>query len=194
MKTPVLRPKEFPENLVLIGMFGSGKSTIGKILAAKLRYHFVDVDQLIEAKFKKPLQKVLDELGMKKFMKMEDQTLQALRNWHCVISPGGSAVYYPQGMKHLKGLGPRIYLEVSLPTLKKRLPDWSNRGVVCRGGDSLPALYQERTPLFHKYADLTIKTQGKSAEKIAQDILVALGFSGKSDGLKPKIKKASQRP
>ncbi len=192
MKTPVSRPPEFPENLVLIGMFGSGKSTIGKILAARLRYHFVDVDQLIEAKFRKPLQKVLDDLGMKKFMKMEDQTLQALRNWHCVISPGGSAVYYPKGMAHLKSLGPRIYLEVSLPTLRKRLPDWSNRGVVCRGGNSLPALYQERMPLFHKYADLTVKTQGKSAEKIAQGILAALGRPGKSTGPKLKIKKASR--
>ncbi len=192
MKNPVQRPEKFPENLILIGMFGSGKSTIGKILAAKLRYHFVDVDHLIEAKFKKPLQKILDELGMKKFMKMEDETLQALRNWHCVISPGGSAVYYPKGMKHLKSLGPRIYLEVSLPTLLKRIPDWSNRGVVCRGGNSLPALYQERTPLFHKYTDLTIKTQGKSPDKVAQEILVGLGRPGKSVGLKRKIKKASK--
>ncbi len=191
MKTPVSRPKEFPENLVLIGMFGSGKSTIGKILAAKLRYHFVDVDQLIEGKFKKPLQKVLDELGMKGFMKMEDKTLQALRNWHCVISPGGSAVYYPKGMNHLKSLGPRIFLNTSLATLKKRLPDWSNRGVVCHGGDSLPALFQERAPLFDKYADLSVKTQGKSAEKIAQEILAALGLPGKPGKVKAKIKKAS---
>jgi shikimate kinase len=183
---------EFPENLVLIGMFGSGKSTIGRILAAKLRYHFVDVDHLIEAKFRKPLQKVLDDLGMKKFMKMEDETLQALRNRHCVISPGGSAVYYPKGMKHLKSLGPRIFLDVELAELQKRLPDWSNRGVVCRGGNSLPALYQEREPLFHKYADLTVKTKGKSAEKIAQEILMALDLFGKPNGPKPKIKKASK--
>ena len=192
MKIPVSRPLKFPENLVLIGMFGSGKSTIGRILATKLRYHFVDVDHLIEAKFKKPLQKILDNLGMKKFMRMEDETLQALRNRHCVISPGGSAVYYPKGMNHLKKLGPRIFLNVELAELKKRLPDWSNRGVVCRGGDSLPALYQEREPLFQKYADLTVKTKGKSAEKIAQEILMALDLSGKPDGPKPKIKKASK--
>jgi len=191
MKIPVARPKAFPQNLVLIGMFGSGKSTIGRILAAKLRYHFVDVDHLIESKYKKPLQKVLDELGMKGFMKMEDEALQALRNWHCVISPGGSAVYYPRAMKHLKSLGPRIFLKVDLASLKKRLPVWSNRGVVCRGGNSLSALFSERAPLFKKYADLTIEAKGKSAEKIAQEILAKLGLlAPKAAG--PKIKKASR--
>lgn len=168
------RPKHFPENLVLIGMFGSGKSTVGRILAQKLRYHFVDVDQLIERKFQKPLQRVLDDLGMKDFMKMEDESLQKLRQWHAVIAPGGSAVYYPKGMAQLKKLGPRIYLKVSLPTLQKRLPDWSQRGVVCRGGATLPALYQERAPLFRKYADHTIDTEKKSAERIAEEILKTL--------------------
>ena len=163
-----------PQNLVLIGMFGSGKSTIGRALAQKLRYHFVDVDHLIEAKYKKPLQKVLDELGMKGFMKMEDETLRSLHYRHCVISPGGSAVYYPKGMAHLKKLGPRVFLKVSLGTLKRRLPDWSNRGVVCRGGSTLPALYKERAPLFRKYADLTIEAKGDNAEKTADLILKAL--------------------
>jgi shikimate kinase len=172
------RPKNFPENLVLIGMFGSGKSTIGKILAQKLRYHFVDVDELIERKYRKPLQRVLDELGMKDFMKMEDLSLQLLRQWHGVISPGGSAVYYPKGMAQLGRLGPRIYLKAALTTLRKRLPDWSQRGVVCRGGNTLPALYQERTPLFKKYADYTVNVERKSAEKIADEIL-ALFAEGK---------------
>ena len=174
------RPKNFPENIVLIGMFGSGKSTVGKILARKLRFYFVDVDELIERKYRKPLQRVLDELGMKGFMKMEDQTLQLLRHWHSVVSPGGSAVYYPRGMAQLGRLGPRVYLKVSLESLKKRLPDWSQRGVVCRGGTTLPALYRERAPLFKKYADVTVETEGKSAEKIADEI-----FSILSDIKKP---------
>jgi shikimate kinase len=164
----------FPQNIVLIGMFGSGKSTIGRALAQKLRYHFVDVDHLIEAKFRKPLQRVLDELGMKGFMKMEDETLQSLQYRHCVISPGGSAVYYSKGMARLKKLGPRVFLKVSLPTLQRRLPDWSNRGVVCRGGSTLPALSRERAPLFRKYADLTIEAKGDNAEKNAARILKAL--------------------
>src|SRR5690349_15088221 len=103
-KSPAVHPRAIPENLVLIGMFGSGKSTVGRLLAQKLRYHFVDVDHLIEGKFRMPLQKVLDKLGMKGFMKMEDEVLQALRYWHCVIAPGGSAIYYPKGMRQLKKL------------------------------------------------------------------------------------------
>lgn len=164
----------YPANIVLIGMFGSGKSTVGRILAQKLRYHFVDVDHLIESKYKKPLQKVLDELGMKGFMRMEDGAIRALQYRHCVISPGGSAVYYPKGMAHLRELGPRVFLRVALATLRRRLPDWSDRGVVCRGGSTLPALFRERAPLFRKYADLTIDTKGKSAERIAALILESL--------------------
>jgi len=167
--------QEFPENIVLIGMFGSGKSTVGKILATKLRYHFVDVDHLIEARYRMPLQKVLDRLGMRKFMTMEDQTLRRLHYNHCVLSPGGSAVYYPVGMGKLRKLGPRVFLKVSLGELKKRMKDWSNRGVVRRGGNTLTALYRERAPLYKKYADLTVVTQGKSAERIATEILKHLG-------------------
>ncbi len=170
-KAPALNPAGFPENLVLIGMFGSGKSTIGRILAQKLRYHFVDVDLLIEGKYRMSLQRVLDKLGMKKFMQMEDRTLQTLQFRRCVISPGGSAVYYPKAMAHLGKLGPRIYLKVPLPDLKKRLPHWHNRGVVRRGGDTLPALFRERAPLFRRHADVTVEATRKSAEKIAAEIL-----------------------
>ena len=79
MKSEKEKARKFPQNLVLIGMFGSGKSTIGRLLAEKLRYHFVDVDHLIEAKYRMPLQKVLDKLGTKAFMKMEDEAIQATR-------------------------------------------------------------------------------------------------------------------
>ncbi len=160
-----------PKNLVLIGMFGSGKTTVGRILAKKLRYQFVDVDHLMQEKQRKPLQKVLDGIGMRGFMRLEEKTIQSLRSRRCVIAPGGSAVYYPRGMAHLKNLGKRIYLKVSLAELKKRMPDWSNRGVVCRGGNTLSALYRERGPLFTRYADLTVETRGKSAEEIAGEIL-----------------------
>jgi shikimate kinase len=121
-----------------------------------------------------PLQKVLDKLGMKGFMKMEDEALRVLRYRHCVIAPGGSAVYYPKGMKQLKKLGPCIFLNVELEDLQRRLPNWSNRGVVCRGGSTLKALYRERAPLFKKYSDLTVETKRKSASKIALEVLQRL--------------------
>lgn len=188
-KTMAEKPLSFPENLVLIGMFGSGKSTIGRLLAQKLRYSFVDVDHLIESKYKKPLHKILSSLGIKRFMKLEDETIQALHYWHCVIAPSGSAVYYPKAMKHLKTLGPRVYLKADLGELKRRLPDWSNRGVVCRGGNTITALFHERAPLYRKYADFTEETKGKSNEIIAAQILKSLGWVQKQFHPGAKIEK-----
>lgn len=159
------------ENIVLIGMFGSGKSTIGKILAKRLRFHFVDVDKLLESRYRKALQRILEDLGMKAFMRVEAEALEKLHLRHCVIAPGGSAVYYPKAMAHLGRLGPRVYLHVRLDELKKRLPDWSNRGVVCRGGKTLPALYRERRPLYRRFADITVNANGKDPYGVASEIL-----------------------
>ncbi len=170
------KPKGFPENLILIGMFGSGKSTLGRLLAAKLRYHFVDVDHLIESRFHKPLQKVLDQLGMQGFMKMEEETLMTLQPRHCIVATGGSAVYYPKAMAYLEALGPRVFLRVPLVELKKRLPEWNSRGVVCRGGDTLEALFEERAPLLKKYSDFTIRAYGRSWEKQSEEILEHYGI------------------
>lgn len=169
------KPKGFPDNLVLIGMFGSGKSTVGRILATHLRYHFLDVDQIIENRFHKPLQKVLDQLGMEGFMKMEEEAILALQPRHCVIATGGSAVYYPKAMNYLKTLGPRILLKVPLTELKKRIPDFSARGTVRRGGDTMAALFRERSPLLEKYADHTLKAYGRSWEDMAIDLLQQMG-------------------
>jgi shikimate kinase len=170
------KPKGFPDNLVLIGMFGSGKSTVGRILATHLRYHFIDVDQIIENRFHKPLQKVLEQLGMEGFMKMEEETLMALQTRHCVVATGGSAVYYPKAMASLKALGPKVYLKVPLSELKRHMPEWSNRGVVCRGGGgSLASVFKERAPLLEKYADLTLKAYGRTWEEMALDLLRQMG-------------------
>jgi shikimate kinase len=169
------KPKGFPDNLVLIGMFGSGKTTVGRILAEHLRYHFLDVDHLIESRFHKPLQKVLEALGMQGFMKMEEEILMALHPRHCVISTGGSAVYYPKAMAYLGALGPRIFLKVPLSELKRRMPEWSNQGVVCRGGSTLVTLYAERSPLLKKYADFSVNAYGRPWEEQALDVLVHYG-------------------
>ena len=169
------KPKGFPDNLVLIGMFGSGKSTLGRILAAQLRYHFLDVDHLIESKFRKPLQKVLDQLGMAGFMKMEEEVMMALHPRHCIIATGGSAVYYPKAMTYMKALGPRVYLKVPLGELKRRMPEWSERGTVCRGGKTITALYKERSPLLDKYADMEIKAYDRPWEEMALDIMEYFG-------------------
>ena len=121
MATIELNRKAIPNNLVMIGMFGSGKSTVGRQLAEKIRYDFVDVDQLIERRYQKPIKRVLDQLGMKGFMKAEEEVILTLRTRHCVIAPGGSAVYYPKAMRHLKSLGLCLFLKVSLAQVKRRM-------------------------------------------------------------------------
>lgn len=169
-------PDHAPEtnNIILIGMFGSGKSTVGRIIADKLRYTLVDTDLLIERKYKKPLQRVLDELGMKGFMGMEDKTLQDIQTRRCVVAPGGSSVYYPKGMAHLRKLGPVVFLKVDLREILKRIPDISNRGTVRRGGDSIPALYRERAPLYRKYADIIVDANSQNWQKTAAEVIKAL--------------------
>jgi shikimate kinase len=177
-KNLALKPTGFPENIVLIGMFGSGKSTVGRLLAHKLRYHFIDVDHLIEARYRLPLRKVMDKLGLKDFMRMEDGVLQTLHYQRCVIAPGGSAVYYPKSMRHLKKLGTCVFLKAELKVLARRVGDWEQQPVVRKGGNTLPALFRERAPLYRKYADLTVEIKGKSFEKIASEILKQLSLQG----------------
>jgi shikimate kinase len=178
-------------NIVLIGMFGSGKSTVGRIMAQKLRYTLLDPDQLIERRYKKPLQKVLDHLGMKAFMIMEDKTIRDITARRCVVAPGGSAVYYPKAMAHLRKMGPVVYLQVDLEEILKRIPDISNRGTVRRGGNTIPQLYKERTPLYRKYADIIVDANGQNWEKIAVEVLKALAvWREKKTKPSPKTKKA----
>jgi shikimate kinase len=183
-------PNQAPEtnNIILIGMFGSGKSTVGRIIADKLRYTLVDTDLLIERKYKKPLQRVLDELGMKSFMAMEDKTLQDIQTRRCVVAPGGSSVYYPKGMAHLRKLGPVVFLKVDLAEIKDRIPDISNRGTVRRGGDSISALYRERSPLYRKYADIIMDANSQNWQKTAAEVIKAL------DMWREKKTKAGAKP
>lgn len=183
-------PNQAPEtnNIILIGMFGSGKSTVGRIIADKLRYTLVDTDLLIERKYKKPLQRVLDELGMKSFMMMEDKTLQDIQTRRCVVAPGGSSVYYPKGMAHLRKLGPVVFLKVDLAEIKDRIPDISNRGTVRRGGDSISALYRERSPLYRKYADIIVDANSQNWQKTAAEVIKAL------DMWREKKTKAGAKP
>lgn len=188
-------PVTYPENIVLIGMFGSGKSTIGRIIAQRLRYTLVDTDQLIEGNYRKSLQRVLDELGLKEFMSMEDKTLQSLTGRRCVVAPGGSSVYYPKGMATLRKMGPVVYLKVALEEILHRVPDISNRGTVRRGGNTIPQLYQERAPLYKKYADFTVEANNTDWVKTAETILKLVeGWPGRKAAPAPKPKAAAGKP
>lgn len=167
------------DNIILIGMPGAGKSTLGVVLAKILNYNFVDADLLIQQSCDNTLQKLLDGCGPDGFIEVENQVLSDISMKRTVLATGGSAVYSEDAMKHLSTIGRVVYLQISFDELRKRLTDFENRGVVLRGGIamSLRDLYEERLPLYEKYADLTVNIDDLSitaaARKVANALTVA---------------------
>ncbi len=160
-------------NLVLIGMPGAGKSTVGVVLAKILGLDFVDTDVLIQTRQEKRLQDIINAEGMEALGRIEAQTLIALDVDRTVIATGGSAVYSAQAMAALKRKGLVIFLDLPLATLTERLNDLESRGVVMAPGETLSELYRRRMPLYRQFADLTIEGQGKTAAQIALEISAA---------------------
>ena len=158
------------ENIILIGMPGAGKSTLGVVLAKILGYEFIDADLLIQGKLDKTLQKIIDACGPDGFIEVENEVLCTLSTSHAIIATGGSAVYSDEAMKHLSSIGTVVYLQVSYEELENRLGGLHERGVVMKNGIgmSLADLYEERVPLYEKYADLTIDINGLSVRDAAK--------------------------
>lgn len=163
-------------NVTLIGMPGAGKSFIGRRLAQKLGLDFLDVDRaILEPTHGKPLQDILDELGEEKFILAEGQAIivGTLGKRDTVISPGGSVVYREETMQHLKEISTVIYLNVPFSTLETRVGN-VKRGIVGLGSKTLRQLYDERVPLYEKYADITIETEGKNTDDIVKEMIGVL--------------------
>ncbi len=152
------------DNLILIGMPTSGKSTVGIILAKALGYEFTDIDLLIQKKAGKKLAAIMEERGVDGFLSLEEEVTCGLSCSHTVIAPGGSVVYGEKAMEHLKSLGRVIYLQMDLDMLTERLHDARNRGVALREGQTLEMLYNERVPLYEQYADITVNESGHALE------------------------------
>ena len=157
-------------NLILIGMPGAGKSTVGVVLAKRLGFHFLDTDLIIQAQEKIRLQQIIDLHGVDAFRKIEEQTLLGLYTEHCIIATGGSVVYSREGVEALGRTGYQIYLQVPLQVLQQRIADMGNRGLVMARGQTFAGLYRERTPLYEKFADLTIACGDLNAEQVAAKI------------------------
>ena len=134
----------------------------------------LDGDRLIEKNTGRKLQEIIDNDGMEAFMDLEQRTLLSINDDNVIVSPGGSAVYYDEVMKHFKSKGPVIYLYVSYETMKERLGDYSKRGVVLKPGTTLLDLYNERKVLLEKYADITINCDGKDFAKYHRDVFAAV--------------------
>ena len=158
------------KNIILIGMPGAGKSTVGVILAKRIGFNFIDTDLIIQAQEKCRLQQIIDAHGLQNFRKIEEQMLLNLQVEHSIIATGGSVVYSEKGLKALGRTGPLIYIQVSLTALQKRIADMGQRGLVMSKGQTFEQLYQERTPLYEKFAELTISGEGVNAEQVAAKI------------------------
>ena len=161
-------------NIVLIGMPGSGKSTVGIILAKMTSRDFVDTDDLILAAEGRTLQDIVDAEGYTVLRKIEERILLKLDCFNFVIATGGSAVYSHAAMMHLKSNGVVVFLNVELPVLESRIHDFATRGLVKRPDQSLEDLFEERFVLYAKYADVTIECKDFSQKEVCEEIIFSI--------------------
>ena len=157
-------------NIVLIGMPGSGKSTVGVLLAKRLGKRFVDTDLLIQEKEGGLLCDIICEEGTERFLEIENEINAGITAENSVIAPGGSAVYGKEAMEHFKEIATVVYLKLSYRSISRRLGNLSQRGVVVKPGQNLRSLYEERCPLYERYADFVVecdkKTVGETLEQV----------------------------
>lgn len=158
-------------NIVLIGMPGCGKSTVGVLLAKSMLRDFVDTDLIIQNKYKKSLCDIINQEGLDAFKKKENTVLRELRVENSVIATGGSAVYCDEGMENLKKDGKIIYLRLSPLTIKSRIKNITTRGIAMAPDCTIDDLYEERSVLYEKYADIIIDAEGLSAEETVNEIM-----------------------
>ena len=163
------------KNIVLIGMPGSGKSTVGVLLAKAAAMQFVDTDIIIQQKTGRRLQDIIDKEGIDFFLyfaKAEERAILSLDIKGTVIATGGSVVYSDKAMEHLKSIGTAVFLDVPLCELKRRIDNITTRGIALKKGEPLDMLYNERLPLYKKYADITVSSA--DTEETVKRILIQL--------------------
>lgn len=159
-------------NFILIGMPSCGKSTLGRLLAKELKYDFVDTDEVIIRRNGCPLRDILDARGVDGFVEVEEEAICSVQAENTVIATGGSAVYSEKAMAHLKSLGRIVYLRLTFEEMDRRLGDLHARGVAIAPGATLMDLYNERVPLYEKYADITVNIRnGNSVRQSLQYLL-----------------------
>lgn len=163
-------------NIILIGMPASGKSTVGVILAKLIGFDFIDTDILIQRQEKAKLDEIITSKGIERFLDIESSVCGSLDISHAVIATGGSAIYRDNAMHHLSSLGQIVYLKVDIQDLEVRLSDMKQRGVVLKGGQTLEELIKERTGLYEQYADIVIDENGLNLEQTVEQIRNKLGF------------------
>ena len=174
---------ENQSNIVLIGMPGVGKSTVGVLLAKAAGRSFLDTDVLIQAGEDRCLQEILDTCGTEEFCRIEERYLLCLEVRRHVVATGGSAVYSPTAMESLRRGGVIVHLELPLEHLARRITNMATRGIVMAGGQSIAELYAQRQPLYRRWADLTVPCEGLTQDQAAARIVDLLAeYSGRREG------------
>lgn len=156
-------------NIILIGMPGAGKSTLGVLLARAMNYRFLDTDLLIQEREGRLLCEIIAEEGLDGFLEIEGEVNAGINAERTVIAPGGSAIYSEKAMKHFAEIGTIVYLHVPVTELRKRLGDLKRRGVVLKEGQDLNSLYEERRVYYERYAQVTVDvTKDEIGEVLAE--------------------------
>lgn len=158
------------KNIVLIGMPGAGKSTVGVLLAKALKMPFIDTDLLIQQQENCYLQEIIDSRGLNEFMKIEENIVLGLNMENHVIATGGSVIYSKPAMNHLKASGVLVFLNTKMYQLERRLKNAHTRGIAMKEGQTLSTLFNERIPLYRQYADIEIDCSKKHIELIVEEI------------------------
>jgi len=162
------------ENIVLIGMPGAGKSTVGVVLAKALGMQFIDTDILIQERAGRMLQEILDKDGPDVFKRIEEEAILSLQPHRAVIATGGSVVFSGDAMAHLKSAGSIVYLEISYAEMEAWLKNITTRGILLLPGQNLRKMYDERISLYETYADLTVACTGGDLESVVGSVIGAL--------------------
>lgn len=171
------------KNIVLIGMPASGKSTVGVILAKVMKYKFIDTDLLLQEAADRTLIELIRERGLEGFLRLENEVAAGLQAERAVIATGGSVVYGQEAMDSLKRRGVVVYLKHRYEVIASRLTNITTRGVAMREGETLYSLFQERTPLYERYADVTLEADGLTTEQTVEKIRDLAGpWTGRSPG------------
>lgn len=165
------------DNIILIGMPGSGKSTVGVVLAKALGMKFVDVDLLIQEREGALLQEMIDSRGVESFLDLERDVICSLDCRGTVVAPGGSCVCREESIAHMRGLGRVVYLQLSLDDVEGRIHNQASRGIALQPGQTLADVYRYRVPLYEKCAHITVPAGGQSLADTVEAVKDALAGS-----------------